>query len=212
MRSSDVEVFDDYELYERFFFEVREGRLKYRKYNQKWSAELRRLYFERGDSVAAIMHHPDKDTIVLTEQFRYPAYVRDNEHAWLLEIPAGSVEPDESPRETMSREIIEETGYESEILHHIHTFFVSPGGTSERIHLYYARLDTDDPPHAGGGLDSEHEDIRVLNLSVDTALEKLHRGEILDAKSIIALQWLALNRDKLATIGQPPHTSARDDD
>jgi ADP-ribose pyrophosphatase len=208
----DARVFDDYELYSRSFFQMREGHLKYKKYSGEWSVKLRRPYFERGDSVAAIMHHPENDTIVLTGQFRYPAYVRDNNRAWLLEIPAGSVERDESPRETMSREIIEETGYESEVLHHIHTFFVSPGGTSERIHLYYARLDTDDPRHEGGGLDSEHEDIRVLNLPVDTALEKLHRGEILDAKSIIALQWLDLNRETLSTIGQPPHTTTRDND
>ena len=81
----------------------------------------------------------------------------------------------------MSREIIEETGYESDVLYYIQTFFVSPGGTSERIHLYYARLDTDDPRHEGGGLDSEHEDIRVLHITVDDALNKLQQGEILDA-------------------------------
>jgi ADP-ribose pyrophosphatase len=209
MRSDDVKVFSDYELYERFFFEVREGHLKYKKYNGRWSPELRRLYFERGDSVAAIMHHPANDTIVLTEQFRYPACVRNEEKAWLLEIPAGSVERNESPRVTMSREIIEETGYESDLLHHIQTFFVSPGGTSERIYLYYARLDTDEPRHEGGGLEEENEDIRVLHITIDDALQKLENGEIMDAKTMIALQWLQLHRDRLTTLG---NTDGEDDD
>jgi ADP-ribose pyrophosphatase len=198
--SDKVHVDDNYKIFSKYFFQIREGRLRYKQYDGDMSPTLHRLYFERGDSVAALMHHPGNDTIILTEQFRYPAYVREEDQAWMLEIPAGSVERDESPRATMSREIIEETGYESDLLHHIQTFFVSPGGTSERVHLYYARLDTDNPRYEGGGLDDENEDIKVLHLTVDEALEKLQTGDIVDAKTVIALQWLQLHRDTLTTL------------
>jgi ADP-ribose pyrophosphatase len=161
------------------------------------SDELVRISLNRGDSAAVVMVDPAAGTVILTEQFRYPTYGRTS--GWILEIPAGTVEDDEAhdPAQTLRREVMEEIGYTVRQVRHVYTFYVSPGGTSERILLYYAQVSPKDQTSRGGGLISEGEDIRILRLPVDAALSKLTAGEITDAKTIIGLQWLALNRSQL---------------
>lgn len=180
------------------FFRIKKAQLRHKLFNGKMSEELTRLSFERGDSAAVIMHSLPDDSIILTEQFRYPTYGKNS--GWILEIPAGSVEADEvaDPTKTMRREILEEIGYSAtQQFHKICTFYVSPGGTSERIHLYYTRVTPKDKVARGGGVMHEGEDIRVLSIKVDDALRMVEQGKLLDAKSIIALQWLQINRSRL---------------
>jgi len=129
---------------------------------------------------------------VLVEQFRYPAYHHDD--AWLLEIPAGIVKDTESPADTIIRELIEETGYQIDTPQHVFTFYPSPGGSSERIFLYYATVTPSDRVAEGGGRPAEKEDIRLLTLPLDDALEKMRSGQIVDGKTIIGLQWLQNNK------------------
>lgn len=100
------------------------------------------------------------------------------------------VPPDEEPRAALQREILEETGFQAKKLEPIYTFYVSPGGTSERIFLFYAEIDLGHRLSPGGGVSSEQEDIEVLELPLDSVWEMLDRGKIQDAKTIIGLLWL----------------------
>lgn len=188
-----VEIIDKKQVFKQAIFRVDEIHLRHERFDGKMSEELVRLNLDRGDSVAAIMHDREADTVILTEQFRYSAYDK-GPGAWLLEIPAGTVERGEDPADTMRREIKEEIGYDVERIKHICTFYLSPGGTSERILLYYASVTPKQRTSQGGGLREEGEDIRILMMKVNQALRKIDKGEIIDAKSIIGLQWLQLHR------------------
>lgn len=188
-----VEIISKMIGYKKAIFTVEQVTLRHQRYDGSMSDEILRLNLERGDSVAALLHHAIADTITLVEQFRYSTYEKDS--GWIIELPAGIVNLNEAPSATIQRELVEEVGYEAATLHHINTFYLSPGGSSERMHLYYARLGN--KRGGGGGLRKEDEDIKTLVIPVDTALEWLRDGKIMDAKTIMALQWLQLNRNSL---------------
>jgi nudix-type nucleoside diphosphatase (YffH/AdpP family) len=187
---SEKRVFDG-------FFKIDEAHFQHELYSGQMSPELTRMSFNRGDSAAVILHDPLLDTIIMTEQFRYPTYTKD--HGWILEIPAGSIEADEidNPTVTLRRELMEELGYSVTNFRKVASFFVSPGGTSERIHLFYAAIRPEHKIADGGGLVEEGEDIHMVAMGVQEALYKITTGEIMDAKTIIGLQWLQLNRATL---------------
>jgi ADP-ribose pyrophosphatase len=176
------------------FFKVEEAYLSYEKFDGSMSPLIRRLNFERGDSVAAILYHARRGSILLINQFRYPSLGKGP--GWITEVVAGMVGAGEHPKDALRREIKEETGYDAAELEHISTFYVSPGGSSERIQLYFAELTGDGPTGTGGGLVEEHEDIMLVELSATEAFRQLDRGEIVDAKTIIGLMWL---RNRLAS-------------
>ncbi len=180
-------------------FKIDEAHLQHELYNGEMSPELTRLNFERGDSAAVVLHDPVSDTVIMTEQFRYPVYTKEAAKAWLLEIPAGSIEEKENadPTITLRRELMEEIGYTVNSFRKIASFFVSPGGTSERIHLFYSAITPKDKIASGGGLVSEGEDVHMVSIGVQAAVYKISTGEIMDAKTIIGLQWLQMNRQTL---------------
>lgn len=180
-------LFDD-------FFKVDEAILRHETRDGEMSPPMRRLNLERGDGVAAVLYRPDSRTVVLVRQFRYPAHVRGD--GWLLEVVAGMLDKDEPPQETMRREIVEETGYQVKELQPISTFYSSPGGSSERIFLFYGEVDEQAVRAAGGGLDEEHEDIEVVEIGAEEIWQKLDRGEIADAKTLVALMWLRRRLDR----------------
>lgn len=198
--SKAVKIIRKTDGYKKAIFKIEEVTLRYKRYDGTMSPELLRLNLERGDSVAALLHDPSANTIILIEQFRYSTYLKDG--GWIIELPAGIVEAGENPVETIKRELIEEVGYHAALLHPIHTFYVSPGGTSERVFLYYARLG-ERIDGEGGGLFREGEDIKTIATTVDDALVMLRQGKIIDAKTVIALQWLQLNRDNLPQPANP---------
>ena len=150
----------------------------------------RRLVFERGDAAAAILFNHDSQKVLLIEQFRYPTYEKGP--GWIKEVVAGVIKSDEEPEEAIRREIEEEVGYRIQQLTPIATFYVSPGGTSERIFLYYAEVGDSDCVSAGGGLADENEDILLVEYSKSELLQALTTGQIQDAKTLIAVQWLQL--------------------
>ena len=168
-------------------FKVLETRLQFEKFNGQMSPPVRRLIFERGDAAAALLWHRDRQRLLLVEQFRCPTYKKGP--GWIIETVAGMMKPDEDPVAALRREILEETGYQVRELEYIATFYLSPGGSSERIFLYYTEVSESDLVAAGGGAAGEHEDIRLLEFSRSEIEAALDRVEIVDAKTIIALQW-----------------------
>lgn len=190
-----LEIIEIKEVFKKAIFRVIEARLRHERYDGSMSPEMTRLSLERGDAVAALIYNPVADTIILIEQFRFPTHEKGD--AWLLELPAGIMEKGENPAETMRREIREETGYEVANLKQIFSFFLSPGGSSERIFLFFAKIDPTQAHGKGGGLRRENEDIKTLQVTLDDALKMLDEAKIHDAKTIIALQWLRQNRATL---------------
>src|SRR5262249_41911758 len=120
---------------------------------------------------------------------RYATWLR-NDGGWILEIPAGTVVPGKSPARIAKSELIEEVGYRPARLRRLMTFYSTPGTTTERTHLFYAEVGDRHKIAPGGGVDSEHEFIETVELPIVRVFRMLKRGELLDAKTIIAIQWL----------------------
>ncbi len=187
-------------------FRVIRATLRYRRFDGHMSEEITRINIDRGDSVGVLLYDPDEDVVLLTRQFRYPVYasidpeiVREGgaNQAWLLEVVAGSIDPGHSAVEIASKEILEEAGYVVQGgLRPIATIYPSPGWTSERIYLFLGLVDHKDRLTAGGGLPSEGEDIQVESISFQESIMMIARGEVSDAKTIIALQHLALLKSR----------------
>ncbi len=177
------------------FFRLYRYRLRHRLFKGGWSPVITRELFERGNAVAVLPYDPVRDEVVLVEQFRIGA-LKARGGPWLMECVAGMVEANESPQTVAHREAREEAGCRLMLLEPIADYLVSPGGTSERITLYCGKVDA---THLGGihGLAEEHEDIRVMVVPFRQAMVLLHQGRINSAAPIIALQWLAMNRERL---------------
>jgi len=170
-------------------FKVEEAYLRYEKFNGEMSGTVRRISLERGDSVSILIYNSRTDKIILISQFRYPSYKSGN--GWIMEAIAGILDPGETPEESARREVQEETGLDIIKLEHIATFFPSPGGSSERIFLYYSEVSRGANSYGKiGGLLCEGEDIKSYEFTLEEALEKIKSGEIMDAKTIIGIYWL----------------------
>ncbi len=185
-----VKIISRRNILQRLYFRVEEVHLQHEMKNGQLSRPMTRLCLHRGNSVGMLLHEATNNCILFIEQFRFPTY--DHGLGWLLEIPAGIVKEGDSPRETARRETLEETGYDisSERFQHIAQFYPSPGGSSEIIDLFYAQVTPEDKKNAGGGVPEEDEDIRLIKLPVTQIQANLDSGKILDAKTIIGLQWL----------------------
>ena len=145
--------------------------------------------FERGESAAVLLHHVKRNQVIFTEQFRFPTYEKGP--GWMLEVAAGSIDPGETPEECVRREVREELGYEIEALRFIARFYVSPGGSSERVHLYYCAVaDGDWKDPEAHGLASAHEQVTRVVWEVGEFCDAAENGQFQDAKSIIAALWL----------------------
>jgi len=175
------------------FLTLEETYLRHETPDGGMSPQIMRLNVERGDGAAVLVVNREKGTVVLTRQFRYANWKRGDGGA-SLEIPAGTVRPGESPEDVARSELLQETGYDVADLRPLFTFYASPGTSTERVFLYYAEVAGDHKVSDGGGLDSEHEYIEVVEMPIDEALELLDGGRVADAKTIIALQWF---RDRI---------------
>lgn len=182
-----VEVKSEKTIFEDFF-NVEELIFSYERFNGQMSEQVRRLNFERGDSVAVILMNRDSQQVILTNQFRISTHKKGP--GWITEAIAGTLESNEDPDEAIRREILEETGYEANDVTHIGTFYLSPGSSSERIILYYSEVSSTDRVDKGGGLAEEGEDIAVVELALSEIWSVVADGQIADAKTVIGLMWL----------------------
>jgi nudix-type nucleoside diphosphatase (YffH/AdpP family) len=155
----------------------------------------RRLVFERGDAIAVLLYDAQTEEVIVVEQFRAPVLVarrRDDPRTsdgWIVEAVAGMIDNGETPDRAAIREALEETGYRIGDPVPIGTFFVSPGGTSERVFVYFAEVAEADKVGEGGGIAGE-EDIALIRLSAGDLFRQLECNQIQDAKLAIATYWL----------------------
>lgn len=171
-------------------FKIDEAQVSHSRLNGPGMIEnTPRLVFERGDSAAAIVHDVERDVIVLTEQFRYPTY--EKSPGWMVELVAGSIEPGETAEACIRRETLEELGYRAGAAELISRFYVSPGGTSERILLYYLPVTAADlvNPNANG-VASQQEDVLRVEMPTAEFIARCVSGEMQDAKTLIGGLWL----------------------
>jgi nudix-type nucleoside diphosphatase (YffH/AdpP family) len=162
----------------------------YRRRDGRWQQQVRETY-HRGDGVALLLYNAARRTVVLTRQFRLPAYVNGSPDGWLIEVCAGKLDGDD-PAAGARQEAAEETGFAPRALHKVFEAYMSPGSVTEKLHFYVAEYDAADRVHPGGGDFDEGEDIEVLELPFDDALAMIGRGEIADGKTIMLLQHAAL--------------------
>lgn len=201
MDRSDVEILEKTTPF-KGYFRIDRYRLRHRLFAGGWSGEMTREIFERGHAVGLLPYDPVRDELVLIEQFRPGAYASPGFRPWLVEIVAGIIEPDEAPEDVARREALEEAGCELRALRPIFDYVASPGGTTHSVKLYLGRVDS---AKAQGihGLADEHEDIRVLVVPFADWPALQRDGRIADACSLLALQWLALNRDAVRAAWTP---------
>jgi ADP-ribose pyrophosphatase len=191
---SDAELIARNTAYQGFF-KIDHYTLRHRLFDGGWSEVMQREIFLRADATCVLPYDPVEGTVVLVEQFRAPL-IGDVQSPWLIELVAGMNEPDEAPVDVAHREALEEANLELQALEPILDYWVSPGGSTEKVFLFCAKVDSQG---VGGihGLACEHEDIRVHVFSVEMALKMVQNGQINNAAAIISLQWLALNRSRL---------------
>lgn len=197
-----IELVEDYAF--AGLFRILRARLQYRRFDGRMSEPVTRINFERGDSVGVLLYDPEDDAVVLVRQFRYPAYASlDPElragdgarRAWLLEIVAGILEEGLTVAEVANKELLEEAGYRvKKELKPITRMYPSPGGSSERIHVFWGEVDRRRPVAEGGGVAAEGEDTQIVVLPFSQAMDMVADGGICDAKTIVALQHLALRK------------------
>ena len=174
------------------FFKLDRGEVSYERYDGSMSPAVPRLVFERGDAAAVLLFDRDRREVVLVQQFRFPTYLRDGP-GWLWETVAGMVDAGRSVEEVARSEAMEEAGYRLDALQHVLTVYPSPGGSSERVHIYLASVRREQRVGAGGGLPASGEDILVRTFDLDEALKMIEDGRIVDAKTVLALQYLAMH-------------------
>jgi len=169
--------------------------LRHCKFDGGWTASMSRELFERGHAAAVLPYDPERDRVVLIEQFRIGAFAAGVE-PWLIEVVAGIIDSGEDPEAVVRREAVEEAGREILDLVPIGTFLMTPGASSETLAMFCGRVDS---AGAGGlfGLDHEGEDIRSFVMPAEDALKMVMACPCPNANTVIALQWLMLNRAAL---------------
>jgi len=162
----------------------------WRRSDATWQTQHRETY-DRGNAAVILPYNLKCRTVVLIKQFRYPAYVNGYDEL-MIEAAAGLLD-DESPESRIRAEAEEETGYRLREVQKVFEAYMSPGSVTEKLHFFIAEYDAEMKVGAGGGHEDEGEDIEVLELPIDEALAMIADGRIADAKTIILLQYAALN-------------------
>lgn len=191
---------DDFEIISREtvhdgFMQLDRLELKHRLFEGGWSRPMPRELLRKAQAIGILLFDPDADAVVMVRQFR-TGVIDSDASPWLLELVAGMVDADEAPEEVARRECKEEANCEPADLVKVTEYYNSPGTSNEHLVIFCGRVDA---ATAGGifGLDEEHEDIRVEVLAYDDAVAATLDGRINNAMSLIALQWLQINKSRL---------------
>jgi nudix-type nucleoside diphosphatase (YffH/AdpP family) len=153
--------------------------------------QVREVY-DRGNGAVILLYNLTKKTVVLTRQFRLPTYLNGNTSGMVIEACAGLLDA-ENPEECIIRETEEETGYRLSSVKKVFQSYMSPGSVTEILHFFIGEYQANMKVSDGGGLAEEHENIEVLEYSFDQAYQMITTGEIVDAKTIMLLQYAKIN-------------------
>ncbi|MGB3607348.1 MAG: NUDIX domain-containing protein [Psychroserpens sp.] len=164
-------------------YEFKDGRVK----------RVSRESYDRGDGCAILLYNREKRTLILTRQFRMPIYQNDHTESMSIEVCAGAIDKNESPKVTIIREVEEEVGYRILDAELVQEAYMSPGALTEKLYLYLAPYDESMKVNAGGGVATEDEDIEVMEMSFDDAITMIKNKQIVDAKTIMLIQYARLN-------------------
>lgn len=168
---------------------VKKTTLELQRRSGEWQRQVRETY-DRGDGAGILLYNRAQRTVILTRQFRFPAYYNGDE-GWLIEVVAGKLEGD-TPTVTAKKEAEEESGYRVHDVELVMSAYMSPGSVTEKLSLFLAEYDAGSRVSDGGGLAHEGEDIEVMEIGIDAALKMIETGEIADAKTIMLLQHVRL--------------------
>ena len=156
-----------------------------------WVNQIREVY-DRGDGAGILLYNKTKKTVILTKQFRMPTYMNDNQDGFLIEICAGMLDKD-NPEAFIIRETEEEVGYRVKEVKKVYEAYSSPGIMTEKMHFFVGEYTDDMKVNNGGGLETEHEDIEVLEWSFDEVVTMLNNSEIHDTRTIVLLQYAQIH-------------------
>ncbi|WP_339873833.1 NUDIX domain-containing protein [Olleya marilimosa] len=171
---------------------LNEVSFSYKMKNESWVNQKRESY-DRGDGATVLLYNKVKKTVILTKQFRVSTFLNGNDSGFVLETCAGMLDNDQ-PEACIIREIEEETGYRVNSVAKLFKAYSSPGALTEILHYFIAEYSEDMKVNEGGGLDSEHEDIEVLEMPFEFAVNMITTGEIKDIKTICLLQYAQINK------------------
>ena len=184
----ELEVLSDH------WFVLRKATFDFRHRDGRITREVREAY-DRGNGVTILLHDPDARTVLLTRQFRLPIFLNGHPDGMLLETAAGLLdERSEDPEDAIRREAEEESGVRVTEVRRLFELFMSPGSVTERVTFFAAAYSHDQRVSSGGGNADEGEDIEVVELTLDDAMAMVERGEIDDGKTVILLQWAAMQQ------------------
>lgn len=168
-------------------------KIRYEYYKPDGSRhEQSREVYDRGNAAAILLYNTENKTVILTKQFRLPAFVNGSKSGILIEACAGMIDK-ESPEDAIIREAMEETGYKISNVQKIFEAYMSPGTVTEIVHFFIAGYDENMKVDEGGGAKDEEENIDVIELNIEQAMELIKSGEINDGKTIMLLQFIRLN-------------------
>ena len=157
-----------------------------------WVNQMREVY-DRGDGAGILLYNKEKQTVILTKQFRMPTYLNDNKDGFLVEVCAGLLDKD-NPEACIIRETEEEVGYRLKSVKKIYEGYSSPGVMTEKMHFFVGEYTDDMKVNEGGGLESEHEDIEVIEMPFINAVDMLNNGKIVDTRTIVLLQYAIIHK------------------
>lgn len=193
--TQDVEIISKKTLFQGFFKMIK-YRFKHKLFDGGWSQEIEREMFERGHAAAMLPYDPATDQVVIIEQIRVGAL--EHSSPWQLEIVAGIIDEGELPEQVIRREAMEEAGIDIGKVEKLVSYYPSSGGCSEMLDVYVGEVDASQAKGVHG-LECEGEDIRVQVMSRELAYQYVVDGKIENGASIIALQWLQLNHQRIQT-------------
>ncbi len=172
------------------WYTLNKVRFDYQKSDGVWQTQQREVY-ERGHGAAVLLYNSEKKTVILIRQLRIPTYIQGHPTGMMIEACAGLLDKDD-PETCMIREIEEETGFRVPEVKKLFEAYMSPGAVTEKIYFFMAAYSDAMKVSIGGGLATEHEDIEVLEFSFDQVLTLLNNGTIIDAKTIMLIQYAQL--------------------
>ncbi|ANS42775.1 NUDIX domain-containing protein [Serratia inhibens] len=156
-----------------------------------WQRQSRETY-DRGDGATILLFNRQAQKVVLTRQFRFPVFVNGHD-GMLIEAAAGLLD-NASPEERIRAEAEEETGYRVQNVQKVFEAYMSPGSVTEKLHFFVGEYTAGNRVSEGGGVAAEGEDLEVIEMPLADALHAIRQGIIVDAKTIMLLQFVALNR------------------